>query len=210
MSHFENLVNFYNDLMKNIFDDSSEFYTNLNEQQKNLCKHEKLRIVIIIQNNISKKYFKGLFQKYFSDKIKTDDIMIFIKEITKINSNENFINFIKNFQNIKNNFVKKSFKKNAFAEFHNWRNRILEIEPEKIFPGLSCLFLLDKNGGVFATGDNTRCKLGTSKEKLFIHEFLEVPFPSSIVDIKCGNKFTIFLDGLLSRYWVCVCHRRSG
>ena len=34
MSHFDNLVNFYNDLMKNIFDDSSEFYINLNEQQK--------------------------------------------------------------------------------------------------------------------------------------------------------------------------------
>jgi len=115
MSHFDNLVNFYNDLMKNIFDDSSEFYINLNEQQKNLCKHEKLRIVIIIQNNISKKYFKGLFQKYFSDKIKTDDIMIFIKEITKINSNENFINFIKNFQNIKNNFVKK-FIQNQIAK----------------------------------------------------------------------------------------------
>jgi hypothetical protein len=145
MSSFDNLVNFYNVLMKNIYDDSSEFYKNLNEQQKKLCTisakslvhpkldsenasvspkltlsndgiDKKLRIIVIIQNNISKKYFKQLYQKYFPDiKIKTDDIMILIKEFTKINSNENFINFIKNFKNIKNNFVKK-FIQNQIAK----------------------------------------------------------------------------------------------
>lgn len=107
MSQYDNLICFYNDLMKNIFDDLSELYKNLNETQKKICIDKKLRIVIIIQNNNSKIYFKQIFQKYFTIKIKTDEIMIFVKEFTKINSNDDFIKYIENFHKIKNNFVKK-------------------------------------------------------------------------------------------------------
>jgi len=82
-------------------------YKNLSDIQKKICIDKNLRIIIIIQNNNSKIYFKEIFQKYFTIKIKTDEIMIFVKKFTKINSNNDFIKYIENFDKIKNNFVKK-------------------------------------------------------------------------------------------------------
>ena len=108
LTDYTNIKSFYNYLMEKIYDDDYDLYKNLGEEQKKLCLDRKIRIIIIIQNNKSKKYFKDIFRKCFPDvMMKTDDIMIIIKEFTKINIAENFIDEL---DKIKNNFVKKFIK----------------------------------------------------------------------------------------------------
>ena len=114
------IYSFYNNIVQTINDNSSNLYQNLSNEQKTMCnKQPHLRTVIIIQNIKSKIYFKEIFIKYFPNiKIKTDDIMIIIKEFTKINlyinKNSDINDFMMELHKIKNNYVKK-FIQNQIA-----------------------------------------------------------------------------------------------
>ncbi len=114
MGDYTIINSFYYDLMSKIIDNDSEFYKNLSNEQKIICDKQKhLRNVIIIQNHKSKTYFRELFIKYFPNiKIKTDDIMIIIKEFLNISGD-----FHNNINKIKNNYVKK-FIKNQITQVY--------------------------------------------------------------------------------------------
>ena len=113
MVDYNNIIVFYNNLIQNINDDSN-LYKLLSDEQKTICKQKNIRVEIIIQNKKSKIYFKEIFYKYFPNtKIKTDDIMIIIKELLKININ---MNFSEEIDKIKNKYVKQFIKNQLIKE----------------------------------------------------------------------------------------------
>lgn len=114
MADYSNIESFYNNLIQNINNDDSNLYKILSEEQKIISKQKNIRTEIIIQNKKSRIYFKEIFYKYFPNThIKTDDIMIIIKEILKINSN---MNFSEEIDKIKNKYVKQFIKNQSIKE----------------------------------------------------------------------------------------------
>ena len=108
LTDYTNIKSFYNYLMEKIYDDNYDLYKNLSDEQKKVCINKQRRIIIITQNNKSRIIFKEIFKKFFPDiKIKTDNIMIIVREFTKINIDENFIDEL---DKIKNSYVNKFIK----------------------------------------------------------------------------------------------------
>lgn len=119
MVDYNNIESFYNNLIQNINNDDSNLYKLLSEEQKIISKQKNIRTEIIIQNKKSRIYFKEIFYKYFPNThntpIKTDDIMIIIKEILKINPN---MNFSEEIDKLKNKYVKQFIKNQSIKEHY--------------------------------------------------------------------------------------------
>lgn len=108
LTDYTNIKSFYNYLMEKIYDDNYDLYKNLSDEQKKVCINKQRRTIIITQNNKSRIIFREIFKKFFPDiKIKTDNIMIIVREFTKINIDENFIDEL---DKIKNSYVNKFIK----------------------------------------------------------------------------------------------------
>ena len=131
------IYSFYKNIIETINDDSSHLYKILSDEQKIICNKEpQLRTIIIIQNPKSKIYFKEIFNNHFPNiKIKSDDIMIIIKEFSKINhyvdKNIDINDFITELDKIKNNYVKKFIQnQNTLNDFITDFNAIIIGCPE--------------------------------------------------------------------------------